>query len=215
MHPPEETLLTFASGEADLPHRVAIEGHLSSCAACRSALGELTLPGASLLRGLEEERPPDRVWQQLLSRIGGPDRAAAVDPLAEFPLPAGAHRELPPVSELNLRWRRAWAPGAYYMVLLRDAGTGSALLLGHMPPGKYFPRHMHPGREDVLVLAGGYEDKMGRYEAGEYTLYPAGSEHRPVTDRDEECWTLTRLEAPIRFLGWRGGLQKLLSAARR
>jgi hypothetical protein len=32
-----------------------------------------------------------------------------------------------------------------------------------------------------------------------------------VTEHGEECWILLRLEAPVRFLGWRGGLQRLLA----
>ncbi|HTQ78551.1 MAG TPA: cupin domain-containing protein, partial [Thermoanaerobaculia bacterium] len=62
---------------------------------------------------------------------------------------------------------------------------------------------------DVLVLQGGYEDEKGRYEAGDYAVYETGSEHRPTTERGEECWILVRLERPIRFLGWRGWLERL------
>jgi putative transcriptional regulator len=79
-----------------------------------------------------------------------------------------------------------------------------------MPAGRSFPRHLHPGREDVLVLKGGYEDERGHYEAGEYAVYEPGSVHRPATARDEECWILIRLEKPIRLLGWRGWVQSLL-----
>jgi putative transcriptional regulator len=211
MHPPEETLLALASGEADLPLRATVEGHLSSCPACRATLGELTAAGAALLRGLPSGPPPDPLWEKILSRVAPGDRepASALDPLAALPLPAGTRRELPP--SRDLRWRSAWAPKARYALLARERATGTLLFVGHMPPGRHFPRHRHLGREDVLVLAGGYEDQRGRYEAGEYAVYEPGSEHRPATEPGEECWILFRLEAPVRFLGWRGALQRLLT----
>ncbi|HZF08045.1 MAG TPA: cupin domain-containing protein [Thermoanaerobaculia bacterium] len=212
MHPSEETLLALASGEADLPLRATVEGHLASCPSCRTTLGELTAAGGALLRGLAPAPPPDHLWQQVLARVtpGKPPAASALDPLAALPLPEETRRELPPLC--SLRWRSAWTPKARYALLARERATGSLLLVGHMPPGRYFPRHQHPGREDVLVLAGGYEDERGRYEAGEYAVYEPGSQHRPATEPGEECWILFRLEAPIRFLGWRGGLQRLLAS---
>jgi len=213
MHPSEETLLALASGEADLPLRATVEGHLASCPACRATLGELTTAGGALLRGLVPASPPDHLWQQVLCRVtpgdGERGERPARDPLADLPLPAETRRELPPLA--GLRWKSAWAPKARYALLARERATGSLLFIGHMPPGRHFPRHRHPGREDVLVLAGGYEDERGRYEVGEYAVYEPGSEHRPATEPGEECWILFRLEAPIRFLGWRGGLQRLLA----
>jgi putative transcriptional regulator len=208
MHPPEETLLSLASGEADLALRATVEGHLDSCPSCRATVSELTLAGGALLRGLPAAPLPEDLWRQVLARVA--PGAPVPDPLAALPLPAGTRGELPPRTR-ELRWQSAWTPGARYAMLSHDRVTGSLLLVGHMPPGRGFPRHLHPGREDVLILNGGYEDDRGRYEAGEYTVYEPGSEHRPVTEPGEECWILLRLEAPVRFLGWRGGLQRLLA----
>jgi putative transcriptional regulator len=210
VHPPEEILLDFACGEADLPQRVLVEGHLAGCAACRAAVGELARPGGEILRLLPAEAPPAHLWQRVLGGIEA-GRRRGPDPLAELPLPEAARQEL----RLDLpgvappRWRGAWAPGARFAVLTRDAHTGAFLVAAHMPSSRAFPRHEHLGAENVLVLAGGYEDHLGRYEAGEYAVYAAGSRHRPATEPGEECWILSRLEAPIRFLGWRGWLQKM------
>jgi putative transcriptional regulator len=209
VHPPEEVLLELASGEADLPQRVLVEGHLSTCPDCRAAAGELARPGGALLRSLAGVPPPDRLWQRVLGEVqaqASPGNPAA-DPLAGLPLPAGARAELAGVPAP--RWRSVWAPGARYAVLARDRGTGAFLVLAHMPPARSFPRHFHPSREDVLVLAGAYTDETGRYTAGTYTSYPPGTCHRPATGRDQEGWILTRFEEPIRFLGWRGWLQRL------
>ena len=95
-------------------------------------------------------------------------------------------------------------------MLSADRDTGAILMVGHMGPGRGFPRHWHPGREDVLILAGGYADDRGTWEAGAFGTYEPGSEHQPVTEPDEECWVLLRLERPVRFRGWRGWLQRLV-----
>ena len=99
--------------------------------------------------------------------------------------------------------------GARLAPLLRDRFTGSQLFVGHLPARRAFPRHLHLGPEDVLILAGGYEDQYGTFEAGAYGTYAPGTEHRPFTEPDEECWILFRLEKPNLLLGWRGWLQRL------
>ncbi|HKI03915.1 MAG TPA: cupin domain-containing protein [Thermoanaerobaculia bacterium] len=207
MHPSEELLLAVASGEADLPYRVLVEGHLDACAACRATLGEISAPGGALLSELRPEQPPDIVWQSLRTRIAALPPKPQSPPFAGIPLPEAARRELPDLDEV--RWMRLPIRGARLAVLIRDPFTGSVLILGHMPPRRFFPEHLHQGPEDVLVLAGGYADRFGTYEAGVFASYAPGTRHRPLTEPDEECWILTRLEKPNLFLGWRGWVQRL------
>ena len=209
MHPTEEILVAVSSGQADLPHRVMVEGHLDHCPACRATVAEISTPGGALLESLPAERPPDLLWERLRARIGDlPQGGPAVNPaLAGLPLTEGARRELPQLPAL--RWRRVPAHPARFAVLLRDRLTGSVLLLGHMPPERGFPAHLHLGPEDLLVLTGGYEDHLGAFETGAWASYAPGSRHRPITEPGEECWTLTRLEKPNLYLGWRGWLQRL------
>jgi putative transcriptional regulator len=231
MHPTEEILLGVASGEADLPRRVLVEGHLAGCANCRAMLAEMTLPGGALLRAIDGEAPPEGLWDGICRRIAPPEPRSGTrtDPpgsrpaplpeirtaspgVAALPLSASVRRELPALAELRrVPWRWALAPGAWYAELARDSGTGSALLLGYLAPGRWLPAHRHLAQEEVLVLAGGFDDRQGRHEAGEYAIYPAGSEHRPVTEPGEACWCLARLEKANLLLGWRGWLQRLAS----
>jgi|SRR6185295_10829396 len=207
MHPSEEILLAVASGQADIPHRVMVEGHLDGCAACRAALGELSAPGGACLFSLPAERPPEHLWARLQARIAEPPPACPL--LAEIPLPAGARRELPELGEV--RWRHLPVRGARYATLLRDPFSGSSLHVAHMPARRVFPEHIHQGPEDVLILAGGYADHFGTFEAGTFASYAPGTQHRPLTEPDEECWILTRLEKPNLFTGWRGWLQRLVA----
>jgi putative transcriptional regulator len=201
--------------------------------------GGLIFAGVAGGADIVEETVPADAWRRLAERVQSEPRSRfsrfsspgeEPDGLAGIPLPEAARRELPDtVRQRPPRWRSAWAPGARWAVLwkggrgeergeqgkrgdVRSAG-GGALVLGRLGPGRGFPRHGHPGREDVLVLAGGYADHLGVYEAGDYAVYQVGSAHGPVTEHGEECWVLTRLELPIRFTGWRGWLQRLLAAA--
>ena len=195
MHPSEEILLAVVAGEADLPHRLLVEGHLETCAACRSAVAELSAPGGALLSSLRAE-PPAR--PPLGTAAGGASRPCRrsqrrtirSSPASRCPRACGGSSPGIPA----IRWRRLPVRGARLAVLLRDPFTGSALILGHMPARRAFPRHLHVGPEDVLVLAGGYADQFGIFETGAYGSYAPGTEHRPFTEPDEECWTLLRLE---------------------
>lgn len=213
MHPSEETLLTVATGHADQPLRLLVDGHLDRCSTCRSTVAELSLGGGALLASLASEAVPDRLWQSLQGRLGalpppGSPRPPVATPYDGLPLPESVRQELP---GRPVRWRSAFAKGSRFSVLMRDPFSGSYLILAHMPPRRVVPRHRHVGTEEVLVLAGGYEDERGSYEAGCFTSYEPGSEHAPLTEPDEECWTLVRLEKPNRFLGWRGALLSLLT----
>src|SRR6202012_5748474 len=46
-------------------------------------------------------------------------------------------------------------------------------------PGTLFPRHGHPGGEEILVLAGVFQDESGDYPTGSYMRNPPGSGHTP------------------------------------
>lgn len=222
-HPAQDLLLSFSTGGADLPHRVMVEAHLAGCGTCRAAVRELSSAGAALLRAIPAETPPAALWERLRESLRessdppsesgesgetGRGRARRVSPhLAGLPLPAAALAELPEVGPL--RWHWAFSRGARYATLVRDAAAQSILLIGCLPPRHAFPRHLHLGPEDVMLLAGGYEDEQGHYEAGEYAAYETGTAHRPVAEAGAACWTLLRLERPNRILGWQGWVQRM------
>jgi anti-sigma factor ChrR (cupin superfamily) len=49
-------------------------------------------------------------------------------------------------------------------------------------PGSYFPRHLHPGGEEILVLSGSFSAGDEHYPAGWYLRNPPGSSHQPSSD---------------------------------
>jgi anti-sigma factor ChrR (cupin superfamily) len=75
--------------------------------------------------------------------------------------------------------RGEWQAGA-------RAGVGEMLLHQHgservrlvrFAPGTRIPRHEHPGGEEILVLAGAFEDEHGHYGKGTWLRNPVGSSH--------------------------------------
>ena len=212
MHPPEDACSPWPPDRPTSPTGCWWRGVLDDCAACRATLAEISAPGGALLASLSPEPPTDGLWESLRARVAAlPPGPGPDDPrLAGVPLPQGARRRAPLP---HLAWHNPLARGARMALLLRDDFTGSRLILGHMPARRAFPRHLHLGPEDVLVLAGGYEDQMGTFETGAYASYAPGTEHRPFTEPDEECWILFRLEKPNLFFGWRGWAQRLLRLA--
>lgn len=46
-------------------------------------------------------------------------------------------------------------------------------------PNSYFPPHLHPGGEEILVLSGTFSEGDEHYSAGWYLRNPPGSSHQP------------------------------------
>lgn len=49
-------------------------------------------------------------------------------------------------------------------------------------PGSCFPRHFHPGGEEILVLSGTFSEDGMHYPAGWYLRNPPGSDHQPSSE---------------------------------
>jgi anti-sigma factor ChrR (cupin superfamily) len=48
-------------------------------------------------------------------------------------------------------------------------------------PHSHFPRHLHPGGEEIFVLTGTFSDEHGHYPAGWYLRNPPASSHQPFS----------------------------------
>lgn len=57
--------------------------------------------------------------------------------------------------------------------------------------GTGFHRHGHPGGEEILVLAGVFNDEHGRYPAGSWLRNPPGSVHQPWSEAGCTLWVKT------------------------
>ena len=160
MHPSEETLLAVASGHADQTLRLLVEGRTSTAARPASPPARRArCRGGALLAAigtrLRLTRSGRRCGSGSRPRRRPPRRSLGFTTTCR--LPESVRQELPAPDPLAERVRQ----GLRFSVLMRDAFTGSYLLLGRMSPRKVFRATSTWATEDVLVLAGGYEDERG------------------------------------------------------
>ena len=76
-------------------------------------------------------------------------------------------------------WLPGRVPGLEVMPLHEHGGVGTALV--RWAPGTRFTAHTHPGGEEILVLAGTFEDEEGAYPAGTWIRSPRFSRHAPFS----------------------------------
>jgi anti-sigma factor ChrR (cupin superfamily) len=114
---------------------------------------------------------------------------------------------LVPLDPARLPWRPTKVAGVAWIPLFLEGesgpraegpAAGSAVLI-RMDPGCGYPRHAHVGAEEVLCLAGGYEDELGTVRAGDFVRYEAGSAHAPVALSGGPCVLFATARDGIRF----------------
>ncbi len=87
----------------------------------------------------------------------------------------------------------AWLPGLVQgleVMPLHGFGTEHVALV-RWAPGTRFQPHVHRGGEEILVLAGVFEDEFGRYPAGSWLRNPPRSVHRPWSEAGCTIWVKT------------------------
>jgi quercetin dioxygenase-like cupin family protein len=80
----------------------------------------------------------------------------------------------------GLPWLKSPVPGVWRRMLERSGDEDArATAIVRYDPGAGYPRHAHPGGEEILVLAGTFEDEHGACPTGTYIRNPAGFRHQP------------------------------------
>ena len=92
--------------------------------------------------------------------------------------------------------RQDWVPspaaGVDRRMLFRIGGeVARATSIVRYAPGSAFPRHVHHGGEEILVLDGVFQDEHGDYPAGSYFRNPPGTSHVPAARQG--CTIFVRL----------------------
>ena len=82
--------------------------------------------------------------------------------------------------------QQAWVPSpmaGVERVMLDRVGEekARATSLVRYAPDSHFPRHLHPGGEEIFVLSGTFSDEEGDYPAGWYVRNPPDSSHQPFS----------------------------------
>ncbi|MET3596910.1 quercetin dioxygenase-like cupin family protein [Mesorhizobium shonense] len=96
------------------------------------------------------------------------------------------------VHAARLDWMPSPAPGVERRMLYRVGGeVARATSIVRYAPGSAFPRHVHAGGEEILVLEGTFQDEHGDYPAGTYFRNPPGTSHVPAAE--DGCTIFVRL----------------------
>lgn len=98
-------------------------------------------------------------------------------------------------------WRSTRYPGIAVHFYASDRRSGRVVALIRMDAGCGYPRHRHQGREEVLVLQGGYRDETGEHRTGDFVIYENGTTHTPVASATEPCVLLAVAHEGIKLLG--------------
>ncbi|MBB3192505.1 cupin domain-containing protein [Halomonas cerina] len=86
------------------------------------------------------------------------------------------------VTPEQYQWLTAPQGGVERVMLDRlGAEKARATSIVRYAPDSHFPRHGHPGGEEILVLSGTFSDEGGDYPAGWYVRNPPGSAHEPFS----------------------------------
>lgn len=86
------------------------------------------------------------------------------------------------VAAHEYQWATSPQSGVERVMLDRvGAEKARATSIVRYAPDSYFPRHQHPGGEEILVLSGIFSEGDGHYPAGWYLRNPPGSSHQPFS----------------------------------
>lgn len=217
-HPDSEVLLARAAGGLDPAIALAVSAHLDLCPRCARRAAMLDVAGGTVL----EQTPPVELspgaLERTLDRLDGaerpvPETAAAAAKLHTLGLEK-VPRSLRPLTAAAAE-KRGWKryPGGVSEFLLRKDPHGVELRYLLVPPGIGVPRHTHAGTEVTVVVTGAFRDETGVYGRGDLEICTADLTHRPVAGTEEPCLAFTVINAPLRFTGALGALQRAFGSA--
>lgn len=96
------------------------------------------------------------------------------------------------VDTTKLEWVPSPASGVERRMLFRVGDeVARATSIVRYAPESAFPRHVHGGGEEILVLEGTFQDEHGDYPAGTYFRNPPGTSHVPAAK--DGCTIFVRL----------------------
>lgn len=180
---PGELAALYLAGALSQQETAQFEAHLESgCAACNEELRRLDGAAATLLNGVTPLEPPKHIREQLLERA----RTEPKEPAAAGRSPVQVWRRWESNAEgtdLFIRrsdegdWEETGVDGVRVRRLYVDRRRNQMTALVRMSAGASYPRHIHNGAEECLVLEGDLFVGDTELRAGDYQFAPVGSRH--------------------------------------
>ena len=94
---------------------------------------------------------------------------------------AGEDRKQTVIDTRKSVWHQGMVEGLTVLPLYSQADYPENMALVRWQPNTYFPEHVHPGGEEILVLEGTFEDEHGQYPQGTWIRGPHMSQHKPFS----------------------------------
>jgi anti-sigma factor ChrR (cupin superfamily) len=173
---PADLAALYAAGALAAEELARFEAHLAAgCAECEAELARLGPALAALVVAAEPIAPDPGTKDTLLRRI---EAASAPSPLrgsfqggAEAPDGVVINRATDAV------WKDSDIEGIRIRMLHIDPARNQFTAVVRMEAGRSYPRHLHNGPEECLVLEGELAVGDILMRAGDYQRMPAGSCH--------------------------------------
>ncbi len=86
------------------------------------------------------------------------------------------------VESAKMEWEATKLPGVQVKYLHKDAATGGSTALLKLDTGAVFPRHVHPGGEEVYVLEGRVRIEDRWYQPGDFIYSAPGTSNDASSD---------------------------------
>ena len=198
-HPDDITLLNYSAGSLSEPQALAISTHLSFCHECCANIKSLNRLGGALLDNITpatvDDREFDNFFDALKTRLACEQAPAAPEKNAQRgyknPLLGYLNAQLK-----DLAWQRQTSSiSKYDLNNIMNVG-GFKVALQKISAGAKVPTHTHRGQEYTVILSGGFSDELGVYHQGDFIARDASHKHSPTALQNEDCISLTVLDAP-------------------
>jgi putative transcriptional regulator len=92
------------------------------------------------------------------------------------------------------------------MPLMARDETDTRLDLIRVAPGTGLLEHGHDGLESTIVLQGAFDDRIARYEVGDFAEAEGGVDHRPTARPGPDCICLIATTAHLQAHSFVGRL---------
>lgn len=181
----------YAAGALAEEESRAFESHLDAgCPECQTEFDQLGPVVTALVGVLEPITPSPRVRAALLEWVAAD---AKVSPLrrqvAKTTSLGEKHQALILRRAAEAAWETSDVPGVSLRVLFTDSDKNQFTAMVRMAPGSSYPRHVHSGPEECLVLEGDLHVGETVLGPGDYQRAPEGSRHG-VQSTEKGCLLL-------------------------
>lgn len=204
---------SVASGRASAPLALLAETQAALAPRARAALGAAEAIASARFEG--EAAAPVVLSDAVLARLDAigqeqPAKHTQSDALAAelARLPAPLRDVALQAAANGARWTFA-APGLRSLLISDENGVRAEVL--RIQPGHGAPTHTHEGSEYTLVLEGAFHDGHAHYGVGDISFAHPDLTHRPIAEPGPVCYAFAVTEAPLRFKGALGMVQRLFS----